>query len=145
MSCYVIETDAIHYLVATTRRYRWYTTMSCPEGRESDALGQMLVDANYRSVNERYREDNAPAEPYSYDYRFDAVPLDPVQVIKTARCLAYQSCDAESWDGSDAERVLRRIIDRAIDMLPGYGDAAWGPPKLALPPKRPVRPIRRAS
>lgn len=82
---------------------------------------QILLDANYKSVNTRYSENNSAVITYNPK----AKALRPVEVIKACDCLAYQSCDDDSWDTSIAKAIVDSIRDKAIDSLPGYEDAAW--------------------
>ena len=52
--------------------------------------------------------------------------LEPIQVIKLVRSLAYQSCETEDWPMTLAACQLEWLSGKAISCLPGYGDADWG-------------------
>lgn len=122
MSAFICETAMFQYLVAAIRRFKAHPRADLP-----DELGQTLVDANYASVNGRYgKDDDAPE--FRYEHAFDEIALDPLQVIKSAHCLEYQSCELESWEGTEACRIIRRLISRAATHLPGWEKAVWGVP-----------------
>lgn len=83
-------------------------------------LGQMLLDANYRSVNVRYRE-NEPI-PF-FEYKPAVVPWSTVQQLKNLRCLDYQSCEVSDWDKQRAYKALLYMLFSALNHLPGYDEA----------------------
>lgn len=93
---------------------------------DKHAFGQILVDANYRSVSHRYQEDSEPPE---YRHERSTLPVDPVQVLKTIDCFDYQSCEAADWEESEAYAICSALRHRAIQQLPGYDDAKWGAPE----------------
>lgn len=87
------------------------------------AVGQVLVDANYASVNYRYSGTDKP-------YHFIAKPsatavISGVQAMKACDCLEYQSCEVPDWEGSEAAKLLNRIRKLAGSTLPGYEQAKW--------------------
>ena len=111
---------------------RWYAnprhthiqTLDCDE---QVALANMLHRENALSVNYRYASH--PAEmPHLFKWPdINQAPLmTPVQAIKAAQCLRYQSCEHPGWDDSEASRFCERVISAAISMLPGYDAAPWG-------------------
>jgi len=87
------------------------------------ALMAMLVNANFESVNHRYKE-NTPPMPGEYCPDFDRV-LSPIQVIKACDCYDYQSCEIESYSTSDAAKTIDSIRGMAISKLQGYEDVEW--------------------
>ena len=96
------------------------------------AIGQALLDENYRSVNHRYATE-APVPRYRHrdrtSFRRDGSNsqlLMAMDIIKLCHCLSYQSCERDDWETSWAKRFLDRVIDAAIRLLPGYDDAPWG-------------------
>lgn len=52
----------------------------------------------------------------------------PIQMIKSAQCFEYQSCEHSAWKNSYVRLVIENIIAHAVGQLPGYDDAAWGAP-----------------
>lgn len=86
-------------------------------------VGQIIVEANARSVDYRYREDTN-VRAYAYR-RPRTVDREPVEIIKACRCVAYQSCEVDDWPRSEAHAILEAITDMAVSRLPGMDDAAW--------------------
>lgn len=91
----------------------------------ADALGQLLVNANVKSVNYRYRE-NEPAPKYQHKAphkiarrvrtgpdvdAFLAVVADAVE------CLDYQACEPDDWRQSDAFAFLASVNAKLVRML----------------------------
>lgn len=89
----------------------------------ADAVGQMLADENYRSVNHRYAEDEDPEGFFAFDRA--PVSVDPVQALKAIRCYEYQSCEHPEWENSEARAFCDALRLRMINKLPGYEEAAW--------------------
>jgi len=113
------------------RSFENYVTRYDDNGAEInywDSLGRMLWFENYRGVNARYSENDAPPV---YEHRFTindprTMPT-PVEGIKVARCYAYQSCDSgDVWDNSEAKAFVDALVLHLIDKLPGYNAAPWG-------------------
>ena len=87
-------------------------------------LGEILWEANRKSVNCRYTED-IKNEPYNYQ-AVSTLLTTPIQIIKSCGCLNYQSSDSDDWENSLAKDVLDKIMNEAITELPGYEEAVWG-------------------
>lgn len=102
------------------------------EGRE-DALGRVLWRENVRSVKARYSgcaDDRLPGpqptpDPESFSWRPTTRTISPVQALKACACLAYQSCETDDWEETEAFRALKVIEEVAIADLPGYDEAQW--------------------
>lgn len=87
-----------------------------------DQVGQILVEANYQSINYRYDEQTPAA-----DYRYQATHLFTLPVILTLLdCYDYQSCEPFDYVDSDAQRIIQTIRKAALDILPGMSQAPWG-------------------
>lgn len=151
MSAFMVGREHISYIVSTLQkcamgRYGFsYYYDDGKEGRHNkvdgyeldqlSALGQMLWDANLKSINARYpdtvgKPENVPGligETYIYSHshpwRIDEISL--VQAFKAIGCLRYQSCEYDSWEKSEACRLLECLESALIKMLPGYDDAQW--------------------
>lgn len=102
-----------------------------------DDVAAMLAAENVRSVAYRYK--------HKPDATFDSVEqhaafiqdcrnaaahaeyekLKPVEVLKLAKCLEYQSCEHLEWESSQARNILNNLIGQATRDLPGYEDAEW--------------------
>lgn len=99
----------------------------------AEAIGQILLDENMRSVCERYPDcgpDNAPGSADegvdAYTFKRFRVPLTAVEAIKACHCLAYQSCETDDWEQSIAHSILDAIQSHATHHIPGYDAAPWG-------------------
>jgi hypothetical protein len=126
MSAYVIDIKHIAYLCA----YYESARMSAYCGDKSPLqVANLLLAANYASVNARYRETDAAPELSESDIELHWGAFNPVQVIKAAVCLDYQSCEVDGWEQSEACDIINRIIRNAVHNLPGYDDAKWGAPE----------------
>ena len=87
-----------------------------------NAIGQILLDENVRSVNFRYEEQTDSPSYLYHPYRGN---LTPVQIIKACDCLNYQSCETDDWKNTEAHLILDTIRERAINELPGMDAAEW--------------------
>jgi hypothetical protein len=108
------------------------STRTRPDGsRPADqdivtAIGQVLVDENYKGVNYRYNEtDQAHAFEYHYKYQNGSC-LQAVEVLALCDCYEYQAAEDPSYLESKAEGLVQWIRLNAIGRLPGYKDAPWG-------------------
>ena len=127
MSAFVCEEDLFDALATYARlaRISYYFNGNRHDMQDAKRIAQVLLDENQRSVNYRYREtDAAPA----YTYRLYSGIMKPVQILKAANCLEYQSCETDDWDKSEAKQILEAIVAHAIRSLPGYEDAEHGMP-----------------
>ena len=90
-----------------------------------DAVGQYLVNENYRSVNYRYGEHKKPPK---YIFRPYPRPLTSIEIIKTLHCLDYQCCELKK-NSPRYNLIYKQILDYAtykiVHNLPEYQNAAW--------------------
>lgn len=122
MSAFIVSDNHIHAVVAAAAHFDAYLpNLKLRDIDDRQKLGQILVDANYESVNYRYK---AKYEPPVYRIRF-TTPPDPIQAIKAIDCLDYQSCEVPDWESTEAFKILERIKSAAIAHLPGYQEAKW--------------------
>jgi hypothetical protein len=138
MSAFIVSNTHINALVrfATENNISVYGNLKQPlhvSGNE-DATAQMLHDENVRSVNARY---SGSTQAERVVYMIDAPLLSPVQAIKAAQCLQYQSCETDDWKETAANLLLEAIIGKAIRLLPGYSESPWVIRESSLP-KGPV-------
>jgi hypothetical protein len=104
----------------------------------AEDIGAILQAENVKSVNYRYNEKHEPA--FTIDGRaFMKSGLPAMQIIKAAKCLAYQSCEHPGWEQSEAKEILDRIISVAVGRLPGYEEAHWELPQPNTPPVQVMR------
>ena len=125
MSCYIVPNNHISAIL----RYACGENLHVSElglevyrpGKEQEA-GELLYEANVRSVNARYKEDNPET---GFLYNPNASDLRPIEVIKLCDALAYQCDEWEQFDTSHAAKLIIAIQSRAIHKLPGYDAAPW--------------------
>lgn len=135
MSAYVVSFDTLDLLVtaalegvAHDRGLRVWHDGAVHEWRTDDdgqALGQMWHEWNVDSVNYRYHE-HTPADSYRYRrVTIGGVSATLWDVIASAECLNYQSCELPTWTGSLARAALMAVRDKAVGRLMP-DSAAWG-------------------
>jgi hypothetical protein len=88
---------------------------------DKNRIGQELVNQNYRSVNERYQENDAPPV-YKFQMQY---PLPGIAIVKACDCYDYQASETEDYKETLACRIIDAIRYAAIRRIPGYDDAAW--------------------
>jgi hypothetical protein len=100
----------------------------------TNAVAKSLFAQNVASVNHRYNETNNVKfrmHKGAANYEFS-----PVQIIKAAQCLDYQSCELDDWQDTFECLLLNEIVTHALatlgkpadsetSFLPGYHDAQW--------------------
>lgn len=121
MSVYLVEKNHVDYLIGAAIAYGW--SLNCFGG--ANAAGLDLVRANEMSFNHRYPND---AQPLSDGYVWSAChsTFDPVQVIASCNCLAYQCDEHPAWERSHAKQLVDKIRRAAIAKL--TENAIWGAP-----------------
>lgn len=132
MSAFVVSDLHINVLVSWAGRVRgsiqrsyYWQGRRIPFAGDESRVAQVLYDENARSVDARYRESTPPRV---FPFRFEhgrAASATAVAIIKMAHCLAYQSCETDDWESTEAFAILRGIEDFAMRALPGYDEAPW--------------------
>lgn len=99
----------------------------------ADAVGEMLLRQNVRSVRYRYPDDTADdlpgpsdtewAHTYAFDMRARLWELPAVVVLKTIDCYEYQSCEDDDWHVSEAYQFCDALRHAAIHSIHGYDNA----------------------
>lgn len=153
MSAYMVKREVIKYLITAAGSleilknedtFRWYHNGKWHELRkyETDratSAGQMLWDANKKSIEARYPDtighpDRMPGVVigenyiYAHSQRLTGI-INPLQVIATCNCFDYQACEYEGWEDSEAYAFIEALKEMAIMALPGYDEMEWGAPK----------------
>lgn len=129
MSAFIVSDSHIDAIVTFARQARismrplqgdvpggWVAVV---DANPSD-IGQALLNANYLSVNHRYRERETPPKYRFVDY---GGPLQAISVIKACNCFDYQACEVETYEESWAARFVDSVRSAAIYRLPGYDEA----------------------
>lgn len=137
MSAFVVEKAHINAMVnaglSSHDPLTWYHNGEWHQlnGNE-DAVCQMLLDENIRSVGERYEDCEVTDLPgridgdYLLPFRFKlSYGLPIVQVFKLINCYRYQSCESDDWEQTEAFAFCDALESRLIRRLPGYEAAKW--------------------
>ena len=157
MSAFIVSRFHIHQLVTAIDTYVSPT-------EEPSALGHMLWQTNIASVQYRYNDEplsDLPGpcdETYQYEYVTPQRQLTPVEVYAVARCYAYQSCERDDWEDSEAYGLIDVLCtalqtrlgktDEQIRRLPEWDQAEgaiWDdiPREPAAPQE--TKPVRRMN
>lgn len=133
MSAYIVNKETIDVIVQGFERYG---LRFCAEGYEeprsiiinkrdiNNAIGQALLNQNFKSVNARYKEDSEP-----YDYNYTEVEMDEGMLLGCIECYEYQACETEDYFESLLHDsllnlkiyMLKRFIRQAGQEIPwGY-------------------------
>lgn len=141
MSAYIVSREHIAYIAGAAISPLvdgvYYNNKKLPRGDIDGALkaGRMLWEQNIKSVKHRYPGNDDLPGPIGEDFNLRESDLfvfhkfEPVQVLKSIRCLAYQSCEDDGWNESEAKAFLDGLTAQAIAALPGYEAAEWGAPQ----------------
>ena len=123
MSAYIVSNMTISAIVDGIALVDEYSYIGKLARKDPKKVGQMLLDENYRSVNERYDEDDKP-------YEFKFVSGEPGwseefmtphhftygQVLGSANCYEYQTCEYEGYDKTETweavERMKKNLFER---------------------------------
>ena len=128
MSAFLCDADTFDYLGTAAMLYATGPI-------DAPAMAARWYAQNVRSVEARYPGDAGTADPYTF--RPVTETLDPVWVLKSIQCAAYQSCETDDYQTTRAALdldALRAAVlaalghgpDYKFRTLPGYDDAPWG-------------------
>lgn len=130
MSCFIVDQEHLRVMVhAAVHPYRLAGCLSAsreslcyvtPDKKFVQAsddnageLGQMLLDANVMSVNDRYGDDDL----FAYSHGTPRERWSPIEVIQACQCYMYQACEWEKWEGSEAERFTLELVNMMTRLL----------------------------
>ena len=101
--------------------FKWLNAMheedirSTLTGEGFSACGQALVNMNYRSVNARYEENEAP-HTFKPTYNINETEVgnfrreyNEAEILGAIRCYEYQSCECEEYYKSGIPDALKRL------------------------------------
>ena len=91
--------------------------------------GRTLLAANYVSYNVRYpleADPKADAEMVAGYRWLQTRMLSPVEMLKAVQYYEYQACEPDNWEQTEAHKLVVRMRERAICVLPGWEAAPWG-------------------
>ena len=135
MSCYIVSDLTISAIVAAMADTGFepadlkdeksgvkYNSATCGQ-----IVGQMLLDANYASVNERYGE-HTHAHEFKLAQKQDGKPFTLGEKYGCIQCYEYQTCEQPGYDNSEIHGVLEYVKDDLAEkMLKKLGEErVWG-------------------
>lgn len=134
MSAYVVSDATISVLVDGFMNYgdiyAPYTFYEAPKGwiidinEERQAIGQALLDYNYKSVNYRYGEDEKPRK-FMYEVVPESYKLN--RLVGCIHCYNYQACEPDDYYESDIYKALQQLKTNILDReAKKYGELEWG-------------------
>lgn len=132
MSAYIVDNKTIHAIV---KGFRFYGAAFAAEDYEnavsvitsvkamSNAIGQSLLNQNYKSVNCRYGENTETPK-----YNYEDVKINEGILIGCIDCYEYQACETDDYFNSDIHYSLLRLKDKIIErMIKEKGqEIPWG-------------------
>jgi hypothetical protein len=139
MSAYILQDDTIDLLVTAglygvgidggLRVYHEGEILTYNRYEHADQLGTILKTANYDSVNYRYKE-STEMEGYRYNGNeitqyLGGVVIPWGQVLKSARCYEYQSCETPEWEKSLANAIVEAITRKVCGFIAEQDNAEW--------------------
>lgn len=139
MSAYILQDDTFDLLVTAglygvgidggLRVYHEGNIITYNRYEHADILGTILKTANYDSVNYRYKEST---EVEGYRYKSEGISqylggkvIPWGQVLKSARCYEYQSCETPEWDKSLAKAIVDAITMKVCGFIAEQDNAEW--------------------
>jgi hypothetical protein len=139
MSAFLCSPNHVALLARYAYNDPYHRQRYADQGQTQVDLAETLARANWDSVHHRYPDhgdgsvsvDNYVTECRDAASAFRPLAAElvnpaPVLVIKQAQCFDYQASEPPDYDQSQAATLVRRVLDRAIRLLPGYDAAPWG-------------------
>lgn len=91
----------------------------------SAEVAKILMDANVKSVNERYN-DETPHE-YEFEYLPQARKRPIGNIIGALDCYEYQACEAGDWNESNALEIVQALRKHLLKTIAEQdGTYTWG-------------------
>lgn len=88
----------------------------------ASVVGQILVDANAKSIEARYEED----EFRIYEYNAPrTLSWNPVEIMSACSCYDYQSCESDDYKESEACAIIDAIRHLCISILCDQNHTPW--------------------
>lgn len=135
MSAYVMNDDEINTIVSyfidpsgirgegvwlhIGDRYEYLNANNSAE------VAKILMDANVKSVNERYDDSNG--SNYQFEYLPQAHKRHFGNIVGALDCFEYQSCEASDWQTSNAFEIVQMLRKALLKKLAERADTyTWG-------------------
>lgn len=88
----------------------------------ASAVGQILVDANAKSIESRYDDD----EFRIYEYNAPrTLSWNPVEIMNACACYDYQACEFDGYETSEAHAIVDAIRHLCISLLCEANSVPW--------------------
>jgi len=107
--------QAVRYALTLARQNIDSVAARYPGDKDGERPGCALKDQQIISLSAIW------AEHFSKNLH----PATPVEIIKLAQCLSYQSCETSDYETTTAARIVGWAITAASRNLPGYEAANW--------------------
>lgn len=132
MSAYIVSDDTISVIVKGFEKYGvvYKAENYKPEPsaiifrqEKNNAIGQSLLEYNYRSVNVRYNRNDHP-----HEYVFKDIEIDEGMLFGCINCFIYQSCEIPLFYHSVIYSVLNQLrYSMAVSLIKEKGlEIPWG-------------------
>lgn len=126
MSCYIVPDKQVILIAAL----HWVSTRGNIDLDAIEDTSNKLLEENYNSYNERYKQDGI--ELIDKSNLKEEIVLDlilnnsPIQILKYCQNYIYQSDNHEGWKCSKARDIVDSVMWSQIIKLDGYDSAKWG-------------------
>lgn len=91
----------------------------------SAEVAKILMDANVKSVNERYNDDTV--HEYEFEYLPQARKRPIGNIIGALDCYEYQACEAGDWNESNALEIVQGLRKHLLKTIAEKdGTYTWG-------------------
>ena len=135
MSAFIMSDDEINtivsYFIDPNHRIDSTPYLKIGESYEylnadnSNLIAKILMDANVKSVNERYEDDQTPS--YEFEYLPQARKRPVGNIIGALDCYEYQSCESNEWDTSNAREIVASLRKHLLKTIAEKdGTYTWG-------------------
>ncbi|MFZ5896435.1 MAG: hypothetical protein ACOY0T_35605 [Myxococcota bacterium] len=131
MSTFICSNRHISALAAYAIAHDLHTpvpyTAAEAEMPPAELLALRLYEKNLDAFRAYYRGRHLDeVHPFEFDCEGSSLhrTLTPIELIKAAKCYAYQASDAPDWNGCVIAELVDSIVNRLITALPGYDRAA---------------------
>ena len=132
MSAYMVDNEHINVMIWAAERYssygplRWYYGNPTFDGvldSNRNEVGQMLVDANQRSVNHRYNE-TTPSPTYRYQQP-KHLGWSIGELLHAIDGYEYEASEPRDWSDSEARAFCQALRGQLIKHVAGYEQGPW--------------------
>ena len=128
MSAFVVPNTHITVLAAFIVR------QNLSAGRSVKEIGEILLNENIESIRTRYPNDRMNFRGFEIDEDAAFVHSSPVQIVKAADCLEYQSCEHDAYWESEAYKLTKAAYDAAMQLVNDASERVYRQDNIAAHP-----------